>query len=873
MPKNVQRGEFITLAARAPSLYNRPNMTQQTAILAPVSGVLIPLALVPDEVFSKKLAGDGLAIDPTSTEIVAPFAGVITQIHSAKHAVAVKNADGVEVLIHVGLDTVKLKGEGFQSFVTKGDTVKAGQKLLSFDADFLARKARSVMTIVLVTQPQKAKDLAIMDRGFAKAGTEVFTYSGAGGGVSTVWTAPATGALKSAKVIIKNPTGLHARPAAQLANVVKPYNAEVTLHKGDKSADVLSLVGVMGLEIVGGDEVWIEATGPDAKQVIALLEKELAREFDHPGSSHAAPAKAAAPSPKTAAPKAPSADANLLGGVAASPGLAYGRIFQLRRAEAVFNEKGSTPEKESALFERALVEAKGQLDTLASDLQKRKSKSNADAIFEAHRGFLEDPALLRIARREIAVGKSAAYAWKIAYTNVAEGMESLKNELLAARAADLHDVGRRVLQILAGGKAAKVDVPAQAILVAESLTPSDVAEIDTSKVLGFCTTTGGTTSHVAILARSMDLPALVGVDARVLQVADGTPAILDAEEDLLKLNPGADETRKLEEANKKRAETKLTELAQASLPAVTNDGHRIEIAANLKSAKECDTALANGAEGVGLLRSEFLFLDRVTAPTEDEQYEMYATIAAKFGKEKPVIIRTLDVGGDKPLAYIPMPAEENPFLGVRGLRLCLEQPELFRTQLRAILRASKVGNVRIMFPMVAMIEEIRQANAILEEERAKLGVAKIPVGIMVEVPSVAIMAEAFAKEVDFFSIGSNDLSQYALAIDRGHPKIAGMVDGLDPSVLRLIDLAVKAAHKEGKWVGVCGGIAGDPQAIPILLGLGLDELSVSVPAIASVKAQVRRMSGKACEDLARRALACGTASEIRALVKQFATLK
>lgn len=848
-------------------------MTELRAILAPVSGVLIPLANVPDEVFAKKLAGDGLAIDPTSTEIVAPCAGVITQLHSAKHAVAVKNADGLEVLIHVGLDTVKLKGEGFRAFVAKGDTVRAGQKLLSFDADYLARKARSVMTIVVLTQPAQARDLAILDRGFARAGTEIFTYAGAAGGVATVWTPPATGALRSAPLKIVNPTGLHARPAARLAAVVKPYNAEATLHKGAKSADVASLVGVMGLEIAGDDEVWVEATGPDAARVIALLEQELRKEFDHPAAApvvHGAGSSAdnAGPGKIAGAAKGTFSE-DELAGVGASTGLAFGHIHRLRHQEASFREIGSGPEKETALLERALAEAKAQLDALASDLQKRKSKANADAIFEAHRGFLEDPALLRIVRREIAAGKSAAYAWKIASSNVAEGMESLKNELLAARAVDLRDVGRRVLQLLAGGAPVKAEIPARSILVAEALTPSDVAELDPAKVVGFCTTTGGTTSHVAILARSMDLPALVGVDTRILSVPDGTPAILDAEGELLKLRPGAEETRKLEEANRRRAETKLSELAQAALPAVTTDGHRIEIAANLKSAKESDTALASGAEGVGLLRSEFLFLDRVTAPTEDEQYEMYATIAAKFGKERPVIIRTLDVGGDKPLAYIPLPAEENPFLGVRGLRLCLEQPELFRTQLRAILRASTVGNVRIMFPMVSMLEEIRQAIAILEEERARLGVARVPVGIMVEVPSVAIMAEAFAREVDFFSIGSNDLSQYALAIDRGHPKIAGMVDGLDPSVLRLIDLAVRAAHAQGKWVGICGGIAGDPQAIPILLGLGLDELSVSVPAIAAVKAQVRRLSAKACRELAREALARGTAAEIRALVKQF----
>jgi phosphocarrier protein FPr len=378
---------------------------------------------------------------------------------------------------------------------------------------------------------------------------------------------------------------------------------------------------------------------------------------------------------------------------------------------------------------------------------------------------------------------------------------------------------------------------------------------------------------VAILARSLDLPALAGLDPRILDVANGTPVVLDANRGILKLNPTEKDLHALESSRGARESRKKEERAHALEPATTQDGRRIEIVANLKAANEAQGAIELGAEGVGLLRTEFLFMNRETAPTEEEQLAAYSAIARAFnkpmnGKKPPLIIRTLDVGGDKPLKYLPIPHEENPFLGERGLRVSLSRPEMFREQLRAILKTSSTGGaeIRIMFPMVSTLDELTRAKAILNEEREKLKIAPIQVGIMVEVPSVALLAESFARESDFFSIGSNDLTQYTLAVDRGHPKLASQVDGLDPSILRLIDMSVRAAHAQGKWVGVCGGIASDRQAVPILLGLGVDELSVSIPSIPSIKAQIRALKLGDCEVLAKRALAASSAAEIRSWV-------
>ena len=380
---------------------------------------------------------------------------------------------------------------------------------------------------------------------------------------------------------------------------------------------------------------------------------------------------------------------------------------------------------------------------------------------------------------------------------------------------------------------------------------------------GFCTTLGGATSHVAILARSLDIPAVAGIEPRALELPNGTPVVLDGGKGIVRMNPSPEEITRIRETQERMAARRKAELEVAHEPAITLDGHRMEVVGNIGGLAEAEQIEGLGGEGVGLLRSEFVFLERSSAPSEDEQFEIYKAIVEALGPDRPLIIRTLDVGGDKPLVYLPIPKEENPFLGERGLRIGLDRPEILRLQLRAILRAAAYGKVRVMFPMVGLLSELRDAKSMLEEERQRLNAAPIETGIMVEIPAAAIMAAQFAREVDFFSIGTNDLTQYTLAMDRGHPKLAPKVDGLNPSILRLIAWTVKAAHDEGKWVGVCGGIASDPQAVPLLIGLGVDELSVSLPTIPSIKAQIRTLWLHECQELAKRALALETAAEVR----------
>jgi phosphocarrier protein FPr len=831
---------------------------------APLDGVILPIEQVPDPVFAQKMVGDGLSIDPLNQLLTAPCPGTVTQLHRAGHAVTLTTAEGIEVMIHIGLDTVKLKGEGFTSKVAEGQVVAAGDALIAFDADFLATHAKSLLTQLVVTNPERLSALRLASGSVRANQDVVMTLELAAGAV----TADEIKGQKvtSEAVLIPNATGLHARPAAVLANLTKKFKSKVLLQRGDDQANAKSLVSIMGLDVGHGDKVVLVAEGPDAAEAIAALIPELASGLGDEGTRPAAAPATTEIGPDSApAPRPRSDDPNLLIGVSASPGLAVGKVFRLRREEIQVEEEGGDPHKERRRLDDALDMAKVQLEALQAQLHGQADPAKA-AIFAAHQELLEDPDMMDIAESAIAKGKSAAFAWQRAYTTHAERLAQLRNALLAGRANDLRDVGRRVLGIITGQPVEEPALPPETILIAEELTPSDTANLDRTRVLGFCTVGGGATSHVAIIARALDIPAMAGIEPRALDIEDGTPVILDGTRGTLRLDPDPQEIGRIKALKEKSAAKREADLAAADQPAVTGDGHRVEVVANIGGEEDARKAVEMGAEGVGLLRSEFLYLERSTAPTEDEQYQIYDDISAALDGRR-MIIRTLDVGGDKPLPYMPLPREENPFLGVRGIRIALDRPEILRTQVRAILRVAKTRRLGIMFPMISTLDEIRSVKGVLDEERDKLGRRDpIEVGIMVEVPSTAVMAAQFAKEVDFFSIGTNDLTQYTLAMDRGHPALASKADGMNPAVLRLIAQTIEGAHANGKWVGVCGGIAGDLQAVPILVGLGVDELSVSVPSVPAVKAEVRRRTLEECKALAQQALAQDTAADVRALV-------
>ncbi|MFZ4535348.1 phosphoenolpyruvate--protein phosphotransferase [Propionivibrio sp.] len=845
-----------------------PDPTNRLELVAPLSGVLVPLATVPDPVFAQKMVGDGVSLDPTSGVLLSPVAGTVTQLHKAHHALTISTAQGIEVLLHIGIDTVMLKGEGFTPKVRQGDQVEVGQTLISFDVDLVARKAPCLLTQILIANVEKVTRF-IPASGLVVAGKSVvltLELAAAGAAVEVV----AGDALTGEAVSLPNPSGLHARPAAVLAAEAKKFKSDIRLLRGTDEANAKSVVALMGLATKLGDAIRVKATGPDANEAMRKISALLAEGCgEKPGAGPEATAG-------VAPVRAIAASANELVGVSASPGLAVGRIVQYRLQAIEVAETGGTPTQERSKLDAALHEARAQIEALKSQLADPAKAQ----ILDAHQELLEDPDLVDLAIKGLNQGhqgRSAGFAWRAAFTEYArrlEALEGVNNALLRERANDIRDVGRRVLSLLAGVKHAQIVVPEGSILIAEELTPSDTASFDRSKLLGFCTTTGGATSHVAILARSFGIPAICGIDEGALALEEGMLVVLDGSKGILQRNPSAAEITQAYERVARQSAKRAEELAGASAPAVTTDGQRIEVVANVRNAEDAIEGVANGAEGVGLLRSEFLFDERETAPDEEEQAAAYCAVAAALGPERTLVIRTLDVGGDKPLPYLPLPKEDNPFLGLRGVRVSLDQPEMFRTQLRAILRTARLAKLHIMFPMIATLEELRESKAILAailaEEQTASGRTEVKVGVMIEVPSAAVMAEQFAREADFFSIGTNDLTQYTLAMDRGHPKLAKKADGLHPAVLKMIALTCEGARKHGKWVGVCGGMASDTMAVPVLIGLGVDELSVSVPAIPAIKALVKRLSLAECQLLAQEVIQMGTASEVRARLAAFA---
>jgi len=564
-----------------------------------------------------------------------------------------------------------------------------------------------------------------------------------------------------------------------------------------------------------------------------------------------------------------------LQGVAASRGICIGPAFKFIRAEISFEKcKCEDTGAEITRLHSALDEAKTQITRIYEKALGEASKSDA-SIFEAHKMILDDPEFLSGVENKINQEKVNA---ETAVAEIAQmysdTMAAMKDEYFKARAMDILDVGNRILRILLGiAESPTANLKDPSVIVADDLTPSDTVLLDKSLVLGFATAQGSATSHTAILARGLGLPAVAGAGKDLCQIQNGETIIVDGTHGVVLL--GADQAT-IDEYDRldKLAQTIRAEaMKHAHEPAITRDGRRVDVAANVGDVKGSKSAVENGAEGSGLLRTEFLYLERNSLPSEEEQYEAYKAILDTFGN-LPVVLRTLDVGGDKEIPYMGLAAESNSFLGQRALRLCLTRPDIFKPQLRAALRAGVGRNLKIMYPMVAAASEVRAARKVYEEcvselkAEGKPYAENIEVGIMVEIPSAAVVADQLAKEVDFFSIGTNDLSQYTMAADRTNPKVAGLSDAFQPAVLRLIREVIKAAHQEKKWVGMCGELAGEPLAAPILIGLGLDEFSMSPPMVPMIKQIIRNLNAEEMKPLAEHALLLDSPQEIREFVKK-----
>lgn len=664
----------------------------------------------------------------------------------------------------------------------------------------------------------------------------------------------------TARVRLLNAHGLHARPAKELVQVARAQPMPVRLRKleGDSEAvDATSVIKILGLGARRGETLVFSAEGPGAEQAVAALAEAVRGGLGEPVTPlQERREERATPRPVAAPIVPPVADEPLMA-VPAAPGLAIAPAHVQRMPEFRYPERADDAARERERLERALAGGREQLQALV----KRTVGGEVAAILAIHSEMLEDPALREAALAAINEGASAEAGWWRAIDTAARAQEALADRLLAERAADLRDVGRRVLGLLCG-----VEIPMPPdqpyILVAEDVGPSDVARLDTAKVRGLVTARGGATSHSAILARALGIAAVVGAGERVMALSSGVELIVDGESGRIIPAPSPERRQRTERRIEEQQTLQQAAHARRLEEARTIDGHRVEVGANLGNTAHAADAVARGAEGVGLLRTEFVFMEHPSEPDLETQIAQYRqAFDALAGR--PLVARTLDVGGDKPLSYWPMPHEENPFLGLRGIRLTLTRPEVMETQLRALLVAAGARPLRIMFPMVKDIDEFRAGKAIFDRIQAEVKAPDVQLGVMIEVPSCALLAPTLAKEAHFFSIGTNDLTQYTLAIDRGHAQLSAQSDALHPAVLQMIRLTVEAAHAKGRWVGVCGELGSDPLAIPVLVGLGVDELSVSSRRVPMVKARIRELTLPRARELAALALEQPTAAAVR----------
>ena len=817
---------------------------------SPLDGWALTLDEIPDPVFAQGMAGDGIGIDPTGSVLHAPCDGQVSSVSKTRHAMSLRTTDGAELLLHLGIDSVTLDGAGFEPLVSVGDKVACGQPLLRFDLDLLVRGAPSAVTPIVVVGG--AKVLRTASQCAVAVGDFIMEID-----VDAVLAESndAVGAGDTAltrSLVVGFEHGLHARPASRLVAALRPFTAKVSLRASGGSANARSAVALMALGVQCGEVVAVRALGVDASAALDAVASVLA-----PGVS----TEPASPVPLLAS--APSADLPArINAAIASRGLALGQVALLRHAAIDVDETAADPEHEIARLAAAIDAVLAQVIALAdSRLDAQRS------ILEAHAQLVQDPELSDQAHRHIASGSSAGQGWRLAIATASQALDKLGDARMRERIADLHDIESQVLNVLAGRPPRTIlALPDDAILIADELLPSQLIDLDSSRLAGICTARGGPTSHVAIIAAALGLPALVAAGPWVLALEPGRVVVLDAERGFLLTSPTASEIEAISVALATRRERQAADLAMSGSAAQTRDGQVVRVCANLGAANEALAAVARGADGCGLLRTELLYLQRHSPPSEDEQFEEYRQIRDRLAP-RPLTIRTMDIGGDKPIPYLPLPAEDNPALGLRGIRTSLARPDLLRTQLRAILRLDSPASCRILLPMVTDAGDIRAVRAVLRECADELGISVLPkLGAMVETPASALLAEQLLLEADFLSIGTNDLSQYVLAMDRGHPVLAARLDALHPAVLRLIKAVASAGHACGRNVAVCGSLGSDPDAIALLVGLGINEVSAVPSAIPELKRIIRSLDAQACRKLAGQALQLADAAEVRKLV-------
>ncbi len=797
--------------------------------------------------------------------------------------VAIEPAGGIDAEPGIGTDTMKVaaaiesvgaQGGDVVVLMDLGSAVMSAEMALQFIDPELA--ARTHLCAAPVVEGAVAGAVAA---GLGQSADEVMREARAGllgkqvqlDETPSTTAAPGVAAADSdalsAELTIGNAHGLHARPAAKFVQIAGSFDAAVqvsNLTTGAGPARASSLTEVATLGAHQGHVIRVSASGPQASVAITALTDLAARNFDE---SVEAPQPTQPAAPAGVAMQMPfqlAADGSFQG-LAAAPGVAVGPARRLRRPPAAPRVPGD-PAVEAKALGDALVRARNEVHFARESIASQVGEDHAQML-DAHTTLLADDALIEPAQEAIAAGTRAEEAWARAVEQGAARFAAMDDPYMRARAEDVRDIGRRVLAQFGGQASGPAVMRGPGILIARELGAGETASLDLSLVKGIAVATGSPTSHSAILARALGVPAVVNVGEVIMSISEDQDLLVDGDAGTVKIGPDAETVARVREQQAQAAARAAELAAAAHRPAVTLDGQKVEVAVNIAGPDDVAAAVEAGADGVGLFRTEFLFLGRDVAPDEDEQEAIYRRVAETLDGRR-LIIRTLDAGADKAVAYLNQTHEDNPFLGIRGLRLSLARPELFRTQLRAALRVAADHRVALMFPMVATREEILAAREQLELAREELtarGVASgtPQVGIMIEVPSAALCADLLAKDVDFFSIGTNDLTQYTMAAERGNPAVAELGDAAHPAVLRLIAIVCQAARRHGRWVGVCGELAADPALAQVLVGLGVRELSVAAPRIAEIKHAVSEVSADDASIMASELLVLESGAAIR----------
>ena len=836
-------------------------------VRSPLKGWCAALSDNPDPVFRDRILGDGVSIDPTEGKVHAPFSGEVLTVPESRHAINLRADNGAEFLIHIGVDTVTMAGDGFKAHVAVGDRVECGQLLLSFDLDKVVREAASLKTPILLLSegfvlsghgnagPVESGDVLFEVR----AAMQVADLS------DSPPDQPGDGKKLKQLVAVGLEHGIHARPAASLKAAIANLEASVNCQLGNKApADARSPVALMSLGISYGDVIAVTAWGRDSERALEAVISHLAPLDLDEAELEARRQGMAAVSLKNI-PVTPLVDGTVIRAQSASPGLCQGVAFIVETWKAPAHETPGTHAGEQQRLATAL-------ETVRLHLQKQSEggEDTGAEIAVAHLALLNDPMITTAASELLERGYGASRAWDDSINQSVGILQKVDDIRMRERLDDLKDMNLRVQRALAGFDPDEVpELPEQSVLIAENLLPSQLLELDHSRIAGICTAAGGTTSHVAILALSLELPMLVAAGDRVLGIEKGDEILLDAEFGELTVRPDKTGADRFEQRIRDDNSRRLAEQATATEECHTRDGTRIHFNANLASAQDAVAAVRAGAEGCGLLRTEFVFMGRAQAPDVDQQLDIYQEISDTL-QHRPLVVRTLDAGGDKPISYLDQQGEENPALGVRGIRLSLDNRTMLEAQLEALLRLQRHTPLQVMIPMVTSVHEVIEVREIINSLCQSSTLENtIRLGIMIETPAAALIADRLASLVDFFSIGTNDLTQYTLSMDRGEPRLAARLDTLHPAVLELIRMTADAATQAGIPVAVCGGAAGDMMIAPVLLGLGIRELSMPQSLIARQKARLRELSITDCISLADSALAMSSARDVRVMMREF----